>query len=85
MANPNSIPDRGPDGNIRPEAEIDPTRVVPFGRYGAGLFTGHPVGLVVVFGLLFMGFVGLPGAHLFYGGALLLGGVWGFCLWLRHR
>ena len=85
MADPNGIPDRGPDGNIRREAEIDPTRVVPFGRYGAGLFTGHPVGLVVVFGLLFMGFVGLPGAHLFYGGALLLGGVWGFCLWLRHR
>ena len=85
MANPNGILDRGPDANVRREAEIDPTRVVPFGRYGAGLFTGHPVGLVVVFGLLFMGFVGLPGAHLFYGGALLLGGVWGFCLWLRHR
>ncbi len=32
-----------------------------------------------------MGFVGLPGAHWFYGGALLLGGVWGFFLWLRHR
>jgi hypothetical protein len=77
MANPNGILDRGPDANVRREAEIDPTRVVPFGRYGAGLFTGHPVGLVVVFGLLFMGFVGLPGAHLFYGGALLLGGVWG--------
>ncbi len=70
---------------VRREAEIDPAKVVPFGRYGAGLFTGHPVGLVVVLGMLFMRFVGLPGAHWFYGGALLLGCVWGFFLWLRHR
>ncbi len=39
----------------------------------------------MVLGMLFMGFVGLPGAHWFYGGALLLGCVWGFFLWLRHR
>ena len=37
-----------------------PTKVVPFGNYGAGLWTGHPIGLVIVIGLLFMGFVGLP-------------------------
>jgi len=85
MNRPSRISRRDSRETVRREAEIDPTKVVPFGRYGAGLLTGHPVGLVVVLGLLFMGFVGLPGAHWFYGGALLLGGVWGFFLWLRHR
>lgn len=66
-------------------AELDPPEVVPFGRYGAGLFTGHPVGLVVVVGLLLMGLFGLPGARWFFAGALLLGGIWGYFLWLRHR
>lgn len=61
-----SLPSSIPHQDSR-ETEIDPRRVVPFGLYGAGLFTGHPVGLVVVFGLLFMGFVGLSGAHWFYG------------------
>ena len=85
MNRPSRISRRDSRETVRREAEIDPTKVVPFGRYGAGLLTGHPVGLVVVLGLLFMGFVGLPGAHWFYGGALLLGGVWGFFLWLHHR
>jgi hypothetical protein len=85
MKPPSSTPRQNSGEIVGYEPEIDPTRVVPFGRQGAGLFTGHPVGLVVVIGLLFMGFVGLPGAHWFYGGALLLGGVWGFFLWLRHR
>jgi hypothetical protein len=85
MKLPSSTPRQNSGEIVGYEPEIDPTRVVPFGRHGAGLFTGHPVGLVVVIGLLFMGFVGLPGAHWFYGGALLLGGVWGFFLWLRHR
>jgi len=40
-----------------------PTKVVPFGNYGGGLWTGHPIGLVIVIGLLFMGFVGLPEAR----------------------
>jgi hypothetical protein len=63
----------------------DPTEVTPFGRYGVGLLTGHPVGLVVVFGLLLMGLLGLPEARWFFAGALLLGGFCGFFLWLRHR
>jgi hypothetical protein len=63
----------------------DPTEVTPFGRYGGGFLTGHPVGLVVVFGLLLMGLLGLPGARWFFAGALLLGGICGFFLWLRHR
>jgi hypothetical protein len=66
-------------------SEPDPTEVTPFGRYGVGLLTGHPVRLLVVFGLLLMGLLGLPGARWFFEGALLLGGIFGFFLWLRHR
>lgn len=65
--------------------DIDPNEVVPFGRYGAGLLTAHPVGLVVVFGLFLMGLAGLPEARWFFAGALLLGGIFGLFLWLRHR
>jgi hypothetical protein len=62
-----------------------PTEVIPFGRYGAGLWTGHPIGLVIVVGLLLMGFVGLPEARLFLALTVPLGCVCGFFLWLRHR
>lgn len=59
----------------RRNSDPDPTEVVPFGRYGAGLMTAHPVGLVLVIGLLLMGLFGLPGAPLFFVSALLLGGI----------
>jgi hypothetical protein len=61
------------------------TEVMPFGRYGAGLWTGHPIGLVIVVGLLLMGFVGLPEARWFLALTVPLGGICGFFLWLRHR
>jgi hypothetical protein len=67
------------------DSDPNPAEVVPFGRYGAGLITAHPVGLVVVIGLLLMGLFGLPGASLFFVSALLVGGVWGLLLWIRHR
>lgn len=62
-----------------------PPKVVPFGVYGGGLWTGHPIGLVIVLGLLFMGFVGLPEARWFLAFAVPLGCICGFVLWLRHR
>lgn len=66
-------------------SEPDPTEVVPFGRYGAGRLTGHPIGLVIVFGLLLMGLAGLPELRWLFAGALLVGGLCGFFLWLHHR
>jgi hypothetical protein len=66
-------------------ANPNPTQIVPFGSQGAGVWTGHPIGLVIVVGLIFMGIVGLPEARLFFAFALPLGALCGFLLWLRHR
>jgi hypothetical protein len=75
----------GPRKAAQQNFERDPTEFVPFGRYGGGLLTSHPVGLVVVFGMLLMGLLGLPEARWFFAGALFVGGICGFFLWLRHR
>ena len=61
------------------------TKVVPFGIYGGGLLTGHPIGLVIVIGLLFMGFVGLPEARWFFALAVPAGAICGFLMWVSHR
>ena len=63
----------------------DSTKVVPFGSYGAGLWTGHPIGLLIVVGLVFMGLVGLPEARWFLALAVPAGAICGFFMWLRHR
>lgn len=64
---------------------INPTAVVPFGRYGAGLFTEHPVGLVVAVGVILIGFEAIPPARWFFAGSVAAGAVIGFLLWLQHR
>lgn len=66
-------------------SEIKPAELVPFGRYGAGIWTGHPVGLVGVFGVLLIGLIALPEARMFLAGALCLGVFFGLILWLVHR
>jgi hypothetical protein len=66
-------------------SEPNPIEPIPFGRGGAGHYTAHPVGLVVVIGVLVMGLWALPEARWFLGSAVLLGGIWGYFLWLRHR
>ena len=66
-------------------AEPHPNEVLPFGRYGGGLLTGHPIGLVIVLGLLLIGLLGLPEYRLFLLASLSVGGLIGFFLWLRHR
>jgi hypothetical protein len=70
---------------VSPDPEANPVEPIPFGRGMAGSYTSHPVGLVVVVGVLLMGLFALPEARWFLGCTVLLGGVWGFFLWLRHR
>lgn len=72
---------RAAQQNVEPPA----AKVVPFGIYGGGLLTGHPIGLVIVAGVLCMGLVGIPEARLFFAASICLGAVLGFVLWLRHR
>lgn len=85
MAKLDDIRRRGAREVSPDNAEPHPTEVLPFGRYGGGLLTGHPIGLVIVIGLLLMGVVGIPEARWFFGGSLVLGGMVGLLLWLRHR
>ena len=66
-------------------AEPPAAKVVPFGIHGGGLLTGHPIGLVIVVGMLCMGLLGIPEARLFFAASMCLGAVLGFALWLRHR
>lgn len=65
--------------------EPSPAEIVPFGRYGGGQWTGYPIGLLIVVGLLLMGLIGLPEFRWFFAASLALGGVVGFILWFLHR
>jgi hypothetical protein len=65
--------------------EPSPADIVPFGRYGGGHWTGHPIGLLIVIGLLMMGLVGLPEFRWFFVVSLVLGGILGIILWRLHR
>jgi hypothetical protein len=76
---------RGAREIVPHNAEPDPAKVVPFGRYGGGEWTGHPIGLVIVLGLVVMGLIGIPEARLFFAGSLILGSLCGLLLWLYHR
>ena len=59
--------------------------VVPYGRFGAGLWTGHPIGLFIVTGLVVIGLVGIPAWRWFFGATVILGGLVGYSLWRRQQ
>jgi hypothetical protein len=59
--------------------------LVPFGPGGVGQWTAHPIGLVIVIGLVLMGLVSrTPVSELMFF-SLLGGTVVGLFLWLYHR
>jgi hypothetical protein len=60
-------------------------KVVPFGNYGGGLWTGHPIGLFIAIGLLTMGIIGLPEARWFLALAVPAGIICGTLMWFFHR
>jgi hypothetical protein len=59
--------------------------LVPFGPYGAGKWTSHPIGWVITVGFVLMGLVGVPEARPFFLLSLIFGGVLGRILWTWHR
>jgi hypothetical protein len=60
-------------------------RVIPFGNYGGGLWTSHPIGLFIAVGLLAMGIIGLPEARWFLALAVPAGIICGILMWFHHR
>ena len=78
---------RHPLGQVIAPAKEDrhPLEVVPFGRFGAGLWTGHPIELLVVAGILLIGLIGIPEWRWFFGAAVLAGGAVGYVLGRRNQ
>ncbi|HXJ47375.1 MAG TPA: hypothetical protein VNK47_11920 [Candidatus Dormibacteraeota bacterium] len=67
------------------EGELHPKDVVPFGKYGAGRLTGHPIGLFISLGIVLVALIGVPESRIFLAAALPLGGLFGFVLWRLHQ
>jgi len=65
--------------------ELHPKDVVPFGKYGAGRWTGHPVGAFVVGGIVLIALIGVPESRYLLAGALPLGALLGYVLWKMHE
>jgi hypothetical protein len=65
--------------------EQDLDSVKPFGRYGVGLITEHPAGLLVIVAVILLTVETIPGALWFLAGTLIAGASFGFVLWIRHR
>ena len=73
--------------NLRPKDVWTPDskHLVPFGPYGAGQWTAHPIGLFIVIGLVVMGLVSRTPVSVLMFFSLLGGAVVGMFLWLYHR
>ena len=69
----------------RTNEDRHPLQVVPFGRYGAGVWTGHPIELLVVIGMLLIGLIGIPEWRWFFGATVLVGSFTGYLLWRRNQ
>jgi hypothetical protein len=67
------------------ESAPSPANLVPFGPLGAGQWTGHPIGLVIVLGFVAMALIGIPESRAFFAISLGLGVVAGLLLWFWHR
>lgn len=78
---------RHPLGRVIAPANEDrhPLEVVPFGRFGAGVWTGHPIELLVVVGFLLIGLIGIPEWRVFFGATILVGGAVGFLRWRLNQ
>ena len=78
---------RHPYGQVVPPTnEERPTwEVVPYGKFGVGLWTGHPIGFVVVLGILIVGLVGIPEWRYFFGATVLVGSLVAYALWRHHQ
>ncbi len=65
--------------------ELQPKDVVPFGKYGGGRWTGHPIGLLMAFGIVLIALIGVPESRIFLAAALPIGALLGIGLWKLHQ
>lgn len=68
----------------RSNEDVRITELVPQGKYGAGLWTGHPAGLIVVIGILIVGLIGIPEWRYFFAATVLGGSVVAYALYRLH-
>lgn len=59
--------------------------IVPYGKLGAGLWTGHPIGLFICIGLIVIGLVGIPEWRWFFGASVLVGNLVAYSPWRLHN
>lgn len=77
---------RHPYGQVVPPRHEDRQtwEVSPYGKLGAGVWTGHPIGLVICIGLIVIGLVGIPEWRWFFGASVLAGSLVAYSLWRLH-
>jgi len=69
----------------RTNEDRHPLEVIPYGRFGAGLWTGHPIGFVIVVGIILVGLIGIPVWRWFFGATVIVGSLVGYFLWRRRQ
>ena len=68
----------------RTNEDVRTSDLVPQGKYGAGLWTGHPAGLIVVIGILIVALIGIPEWRYFFAFTVLVGSAVAYSLYRRH-
>ena len=77
---------RHPLGVVVPHTNEDrhAMEVVPYGKLGGGVWTGHPIELVVVLGIITIGLIGIPAWRWFFGATVIAASVVAYFLWRYH-
>lgn len=78
---------RHPYGQVVPPTNEDLAtwEVVPYGKFGAGVWNGNTAGLITVMGILIVGLVGLPEWRYFFGATVLVGSLVAYALCRHHQ
>lgn len=77
---------RHPFGQVvaRTNQDRHPLEVVPYGKFGAGVWTGHRIEFVVVVGMLIVALVAIPAWRWFFGATVVVDTLVGYLLWRHH-
>jgi len=78
---------RHPYGQVVPPSHDDcpPAEAVPYGKFGARVWTGHPAGLIVVLGIMIVGLIGILEWRYSFAATVLFATLVGYFLLRRHH